>query len=323
MSGSRLQALLCPPTELDTSSSNTASLDHGKRAIGLQSRPTPVASGAAVPGVGGNLPVAGLVSVIEADIIPRLLLMHRVCQAPSASPGPSGGGATRIRRRSARAVSDKITAKEVADLLELVRHDAVDAGLRYVHALRHQGHGDEQIFKQLLAPVARQLGEMWTADEVSFIEVTLAVARVQRILFELCQPAEAAAMGALSVLMTAVPGEQHTLGLHMAAATLTRAGVNVVTLVPVTLREIEVAVRASRFDLVGFSLGSESLADSLASVIEATRVAAHQTDLKVIVGGPAAVLSGVSATRLGADHVVRDVAEALALLVSDHAEQNC
>lgn len=257
---------------------------------------------------------ASLVSVIESDVIPRLLLMHRVC----VEPAPFNGPATSMARRAAPQVHkapDKISAKEVADLMELVRHDSVEAGLRYVNALRMRGHPVERLFASLLAPVARQLGEMWTSDEVSFVEVTLAVSRIQRILFELCEPPVSRDGGNFTVLMTAAPGEQHTLGMHMAAEAFRQAGIEVVSLVPSVISEIESVVRANRYDLIGFSFGSESLLDDLASAIEATRVASQQPDVKIVVGGPATALVGGAKSRLGADLIVRDIPEAIAFLL--------
>jgi len=241
-------------------------------------------------------------------------LMHRLCVEPT----PIGNRSSAMAKRAmkvAHQAPDKISAKEVADLLELVRHDTVDAGLRYVNALRMRGHPVERLFASLLAPVARQLGEMWTSDEVSFVEVTLAVSRIQRILFELCEPPTTSMNGNFTVLMTATPGEQHTLGLHMAAEAFRQAGIHVVSLVPTAVSEIESIVRANRYDLIGFSFGSESLLDELASAIEATRIASQQPDVKIVVGGPASPLVSSAKSRLGADRVVRDIAEAIAILL--------
>lgn len=318
MPGSRPQALVCKGTEFQGASSaatshNVASRDRSLETLSAVDGPYAGAE---------SQPAACLVSVIEADIIPRLLLMHRTCQDMDSGERSRAPATTpRAGAKVDRPAPDKISAKEVADLLELVRHDAIDAGLRYVQALRRKGHPVERIFASLLAPVARQLGEMWVADEVSFLEVTLATARIQRILFELCQPAETAVPGAPAVLLTVAPGEQHTLGMHMAAAAFQQAGIQVVSLVPTVIGEIEAAVRADRFDLVGFSLGSESLVDKLADAIEATRVAAQQSTVKIVVGGAVSNLVSNFQNRLGADHVVRDVSEAIAIALESASHE--
>lgn len=322
MPGSRAQALMRQLGEIDSLCPGPSSRDAGpsSRDDSARQQGRNVSTSVDTESCGAcNEREASLVSVIESDVIPRLLLMHRLCIEPTPINGLSAGSP---RRSSAsRQVSDKISAKEVADLLELVRFDTVDAGLRYVNALRMRGHPVERIFASLLAPVARQLGEMWTSDEASFVEVTLAVSRIQRILFELCEPAATSVNGSFTVLMTATPGEQHTLGLHMAAETFRQAGIQVVSLVPTALSEIETVVRANRYDLIGFSFGSESLLDQLASAIEATRVASRQPDVKIVVGGPASMLVSGAKSLLGADKVVRDIPEAIALLLQS-ANQN-
>lgn len=316
MPGSRPQALLRELSDFEAlcPASSPRSESPDKHGRGMSS------DRGAVESAGCHEREASLVSVIESDVIPRLLLMHRLCVEPTPIHGDPSARMQRRRSSSAPStVADKISAKEIADLLELVRHDTVEAGLRYVSALRMRGHPVERLFASLLAPVARQLGEMWTSDEVSFVEVTLAVSRIQRILFELCEPQTETAHGCLSVLLTAAPGEQHTLGLHMAAEAFRQAGIQVVSLVPSALSEIETVVRANRYDLVGFSFGSESLIDALASAIEATRVASREPDVKIVVGGPASPLVSSVQSRLGADRVVRDIPEAIAMLLRSTA----
>lgn len=314
MPGSRPQALLRQSAEIDALCPDPTARDGGSREPGAAASVGTDCGGACEC----NEREASLVSVIESDVIPRLLLMHRLCVEPTPIHSASSHAARRSSRPAHQA-PDKISAKEVADMMELVRHDSVEAGLRYVHALRMRGHPVERLFASLLAPVARQLGEMWTSDEVSFVEVTLAVSRIQRILFELCEPAAPSSNGTFTVLLTATPGEQHTLGLHMAAETFRRAGIEVVSLVPTAISEIETVVRANHYDLIGFSFGSESLLDALASAIEATRVASQQTDVKIVVGGPASGLVSCAENRLGADRVVRDIPEAIAMLLHGSA----
>ena len=43
----------------------------------------------------------------------------------------------------------------------------------------------ERVLLDLLAPSARLMGEMWTADQVSFVDVTLGLSRIQQMLRQL------------------------------------------------------------------------------------------------------------------------------------------
>lgn len=311
MPGSRPQAQMCQSTEPESASPTTSPFELAAAARSIEVSPATAGDFTGARGQSG----ADLVTVIEADVIPRLLMMHRVGREADGAAKHVHPPFKRARAKHSIPAPDRFSAKEVADLLDLVRHDTLEASLRYVQAQQDRGHPVERIFASLLAPVARQLGEMWTADEVSFLEVSLAVARIQRILFEYCQRTDAPPGSSGTVLLTTTPGEQHTLGMHMAAEDFKRAGVQVVSLVPSTVKEIEDALRSERFDLVGFSLGSESLIEKLAETIEATRVAARQARVTIVVGGPAAALVRARESQLGADHIVHEVAEAIAILL--------
>jgi methylmalonyl-CoA mutase cobalamin-binding subunit len=251
--------------------------------------------------------------VIEADVIPRLMLLHRL--------DADGGDEPRWSARGSRTaapvptIPGRLTSKEVSNLVELALYDAVDAGLRYVQSLRAKGHTDEALFTQLLAPAARQLGDLWVSDDVTFLQVTTAVSRLQRLLFELCRTSDPIDADAPRVLLSVTPGEQHTMGMHMVACGLRRTGAQVQCLVPSSVADIECAVRGNSFDLIGFSLGSESQLDRLAAVIESVRAAARQSSVTIVVGGAVVANGAHIAARSGADRVVRDVTEVIAMIV--------
>ena len=107
---------------------------------------------------------AGLAAVIEGEVIPRLLMLHR--NEPSygfTRPVPKSAMSAEAKpaARAAPVSPGQLTAKHVADLTELVRRDAYSACQRYVMALRDKGRfcvsicGDGDF---LMAP-----GCLWTA----------------------------------------------------------------------------------------------------------------------------------------------------------------
>ena len=163
-----------------------------------------------------------LAKAIEYEIIPRLMLAHRVPQECDAFP-VSG--------------NQKVTAEDVALFAELVLHED-DAAIRAcVVALRDRGVPVESIFMDLLAPVARHLGEMWERDLCTFTEVTVGLGRLQQVLRE-NSAAFAQFNGSTStlegrrLLLMPCPGEQHTFGLSMVGEIFHRAGWDVVTNFP-------------------------------------------------------------------------------------------
>lgn len=290
-----------------------------------------------------------LASIIEGDVIPRLLMLHRNEAAqPAAAPAnrsasvpadtgtkPRRDGLQRGRAEASRPATSlagqagqgvgptpprrqpRITARQIDELRELIQEDAFESSVRYCRALNERGYGLDLIFQGLLAPVARQLGDMWKNDEADFVEVTLSVARLQRLLFTLRRPHEQANLDIHSALLTVLPGEQHTLGLHIAAEHLMQAGLHVETLVATELAEIEAAVKQYRYDIVGFSIGSESLIPALAQAIDAARSASRHPGVKIMVGGPWAAVAGQGLDPAVArtDCIARDLAEALCFIM--------
>lgn len=76
-----------------------------------------------------------------------------------------------------------------------------------------------------LAPAAQRLGDLWDRDRLPFTDVTIATARIQSMLRRMpVEAAPASRRAALGACFVAVPGEQHTLGVIMAADLFRRAG---------------------------------------------------------------------------------------------------
>lgn len=259
---------------------------------------------------------AQLEAIVEGDVIPRLLLLHK------ASVATIGGRANFVDTVKARGESGgddgslppPIPDAEVAALVDLVRTRSLKESRTFVDAVLRRGHPVQQVFAELLAPVARRLGEMWTTDEVDFVQVTMGTAQLQRLFTEL-REAGSDVRGTTSLLLMVAPQEQHTLGFHMAADAFQRAGLDVTVLLPRNLADIRKAVRDRHFDVIGLSLGSESLIEPATAALEAAREAVRGQTTKFIVGGPYAALCRHATTILGADCATHDVAYAIAYML--------
>lgn len=284
--------------------------------------------------------------LIEGDVIPRLMMLHRIKAAAAAveeraavqqtsrlrksrssarservalleraglmNPGAIGdrGPSPRRGRRASR-----ITQAHLDELVESILHDVLADSVHYCLALHERGYPLEQIFADLIAPAARLLGQKWIDDELDFLDVTVAAGRLQRVVMCLRQSHGAAGLLREAMLLTCAPGEQHTLGLQLAAEYLTEAGLEVVPFIAADFGEIENVLRSRSFSYVGISIGSQSLIGAALSAIECSRAAAKSSSLKVIVGG-AAILENacLTSSATGADCVARDLGQALAFV---------
>lgn len=285
---------------------------------GLQHRneePGSWPGGAEVAGVGVStagltLPVAELVGdaglgmseqsrarlrrTVESEIIPRLLLAHRTAQPPSLA---------------------SIAPRQVLEFVDLLLSDSEDAPLRFAIALRGQGVGVADIYVELLGPAARELGEMWCQDRCSFALVTLGLVRLQQVVHMLSpwlSMGQRRAGSGRSVLLAAVPGEQHTFGMSVAAEFFKSDGWSVL-FEPAAGRERLAAMVGSRWlDVIGVSCSTHEMVDEVALTIRELRAASQNANALVLVGGRVFVNDPTQAVRVGADAVAGDVRQLMA-----------
>jgi methanogenic corrinoid protein MtbC1 len=247
---------------------------------------------------GGGLSVpqefnrAMLGRTIEAEVIPRLMLVHRGLShsGPASSPSES--------------LSLHVTSEDIVELARIVIEHETEVACSYVDALRNQGVPVEEIFVDLLAPTARLLGEMWKADACCFTDVTIGTARIQQIVHELSPDFEkemAMAFEGRRILLMTMPGEQHTLGLMLIEEYFRRAGWDCSSGAPKDMRDMARRVRAQHFDVVGISVAWGALLDGISSTIQSIRKASLNKSIVVLVGGNIFLENPELVSRVGAD----------------------
>jgi hypothetical protein len=97
-----------------------------------------------------------------------------------------------------------------------------------VHALALPDLGSDarRHFAALIEPAAQRLGDLWMADALSEIELTIALGRLQWLVRQLGRRSIQASprANAPAVLVTPMPGEQHALGAVLASEWLWLSG---------------------------------------------------------------------------------------------------
>lgn len=248
--------------------------------------------------------MARLARAIEQEIIPRLMLAHRLAHECPQVPAVD---------------SELISLRDVEDFARLVLSRDEDLPLACVEAIRARGVSIERIYLDLLAPTARYLGHLWNEDLCDFTEVTVGLGRLQQVLRELSpafgQSVEHPAQGR-RVLLLPSPGEQHTFGLVMVAEFFRRAGWDVTGGAWAAGADAAALVAAEWFDVIGFSLGAEVHLDALADSVRAVRHATCNPDIAILVGGPMFGAHPEYVQRVGADGMTIDGREAPALAES-------
>lgn len=244
---------------------------------------------------------AVLARAIEVEIIPRLMLAHRLARSPHRDPS----------------TGRLITPADVAEFTGIAVHHDATVAYAFTEALLSQGAGIEQIFTDLFAPAARRLGEMWEQDRASFADVTIGLSRIQQLIHELSpfyEPEEDPLLGARSALLVTMPGEDHSLGLLLVEEFFRRAGWNVWTPQDVTVRQLVTIARQEHFDMVGISVTCEVDVEHLKNIVHSVRATSLNPELLVMIGGryvnehPELVASvGADATDFDGSQAVRRV----------------
>lgn len=237
-----------------------------------------------------------LFAALQSEIIPRLMIASRLPPPPVIEPA-SG---LEVRGTAFNAGEHQAF---LAALLSSSDEDA--ARLARSHLAR--GHELATLMIELFAVAARELGEMWNEDEVSFVDVTIGVCRLHQIVHDLAgvpepEP-EIGASGNPGILIASAPGEQHVFGVLIASELFRQNDWTVVSETSGDPGAILRQVSNHRFDIAGISASNDSAVASLPQLVRTLRNSSLNPDLKVLVGGPLFERSPQLAREIGADAI--------------------
>jgi methanogenic corrinoid protein MtbC1 len=208
-------------------------------------------------------------------------------------------------------------------MILLLQHDASPSA-NYVKELFAQGVELEELYLNLLTPVARKLGEMWDNDEADFTQVTVALWRIKQLMYDLSpmfqEYAEYKQQGK-SVMLVPLPGSQHTLGLFMVSEFFARAGWRVWGELAATEADILRMAKTQWFDVVGLAASVREQFPDLKRMISEVRAASLNPHVGIMIGSPVFNQNPDLIEDLGADMVGIDAVDALEK-ATFHVEQH-
>ena len=225
-----------------------------------------------------------LAAIIAQEIIPRLMLIHQEVLSPGESePHPP-------------------SQHEIEELASIVLGPDVQAATSYILCMKKHGLPLDKLFVELLEPAARHLGKMWDDDHCDFLDVTLGVARLQKLLSVFNDTHNVTTSGDMRRVITATTaGEQHRFGLAMVEKFMRAAGWHVRSEAGLTPESVVAAVRSEWFAVAGITLSCEFRLDALAGMIKTIREQSCNRSIGVMVGGPIFNKNPELAKRVGAD----------------------
>lgn len=187
---------------------------------------------------------------------------------------------------------------DMSDIADLMVSDLIDAGVSV-----------EDVCLNHLAPAARCLGEWWEKDRLPFTEVAMATSRIQSLLRRMpASRMNLCATGRKGAVFCAVPGEQHTLGVMMAADLFRRNGWDVALLLGLDHRDIMDRLERDDRTVIGLSCSSVHAVGALERVITALRE--RRPDATIILSGQVVKDADALARLPRPDAIVSDMAEA-------------
>ncbi len=242
---------------------------------------------------------AAISTLIEGEIIPQMLVAHRLRPERAAVPG-----------------GPLITAHDLASFAPLPLVLQADELLIHVESYIARGVGVDAIFVELLASTARRLGELWEEDACDFLDVTIGLWRLQEVMREISWggPVVTGPSSAPHrALFSPMPGEQHSFGSTMVHEVFVRAAWESEVLVAPEMRELIAKVANRPYDLVGLTLSCDVSTDAVSKLIKAVRSVSMNQHVRVLVGGYAVNSNPSLASEVGADGSAVDAPGALAL----------
>lgn len=160
--------------------------------------------------------------------------------------------------------------------------DDAKAGAAIISGLRADGVMPEDIYLKQLAAAARMLGDMWVNDEMTFSQVTVgtgrmfAIMRSMRHLFEPTIPVQDK-----TAIFASVPGEDHTLGVHMAADMFRKDGWEISLKVGMDHDQLVTEIQQAPSGIVGLSISGEHSIEALSRLVVALHIACPHAILLV------------------------------------------
>lgn len=202
------------------------------------------------------------------------------------------------------------SSEEIDALSEALMSADEGAAIALIEQAQKEGASYEALCLSYLAEASRRLGRWWEEDKISFYRVTIAAGRIYAILRTLRLQRHVLLPDLRrSAIFVAVPGEDHTLGITIAADMAREAGWDIELFIGHSHDELVSTLCERETAIIGLSAGSKRSLSALIKLIVALRISNPGT--KILICGQIAARDLNLAGITGADSVAPDFATAI------------
>ena len=194
---------------------------------------------------------------------------------------------------------------DVTALCDALLSDDANSAVTLIENFQRRGASYDDLCLCYIGAAASRMGEWWENDQISFFRVTVGAGRVYAILRILRLQRSVSLPDQRRVAVFAsVPGENHTLGITMAADLARARGWDVDLLIGRSHDELLAELTARKPPLIGLSASGKRSLPALTQVIVAQRIVNSCT--RILVCGQIAKLSVNLVGVTGADAAALD-----------------
>ena len=217
--------------------------------------------------------------------------------------------ASEVLRQVARRAVDLRRRKDRAALLGAaiaVTTGSEQEAVAALESLDDPLNGLDWFLAERLGPIAREIGDLWNSDKISFLEATVGASRIYSHLRYRRRPPLMPDRGLRkSATFALVPGDMHTLGISAATDVFRARGWDITLLIGQSHDELNAQFETSQDMLFGFSAGSDHSLAALGRLVVALTVA--RPAAMVLVSGQIATEAGAVLALPGVDFCAPDM----------------
>jgi methanogenic corrinoid protein MtbC1 len=183
--------------------------------------------------------------------------------------------------------TSEISDESVAAFCDALVKPDPDAALAFIEARRAEGVARQDVYFGYIAVAARRLGEGWEENRLSFVDVTYGTGHLYALMRALRAERSSASAPTDTrkhALFATVPGEEHGIGITIAADIFRDEGWEIDLKTDSDHDALLAYVEATRPPIVGLSLSSNRRLDALGRLVVAMRISVPEAIIGVAPG---------------------------------------